>query len=391
MSIGRIVSLVLVDDQAELLGELAPFRVESPWWPDVEPIGARYPQVTVLRLLEAVADPRHPMGGRARYLAQVDGHPPDGLRPVILDRRVLDDHPLRAPYARIGGPDADLAWAATHVETVGAPRQIKTWNLSSLWRLATAAGPVWLKCTPPFYAHEGAMIQLLGPSPSLPRVIAAEGGRLLLRGLPGRDGFEATPPEQRSIIDVLVELQRCAAHRLDGLLSARVPDWRGSALVEPIRALVLRRGADRPVLQDFALTLPRRLEEIEACGLPDTVVHGDAHPGNARTGVEPPLLFDWGDSGLGHPLLDAAALARAPESLQPSLLDHWLAAWTRVVPGSDPRRAWRLLAPVAAIRAGLVYQRFLDAIEPSEQVYHRDDVEPALQRTERLLLAGAGR
>jgi hypothetical protein len=45
----------------------------------------------------------------------------------------------------------------------------------------------------------------------------------------------------------------------------------------------------------------------------------------------------------------------------------------------------------AAIRAGLVYQRFLDAIEPSEHVYHRDDVEPALQRTERLLLAAAGR
>jgi hypothetical protein len=82
-SIGRIVSLVLVDDQAELLGELAPFRVESPWWPDVE--------------------------------------------------------------------------------TVGAPRQIKSWNPSSLWRLATAVGSVWLKCTPPFYAHESALIQLLGP------------------------------------------------------------------------------------------------------------------------------------------------------------------------------------------------------------------------------------
>jgi hypothetical protein len=32
MPIGRLVSLVLVDDQAELLGELAPFRVHRPWW-----------------------------------------------------------------------------------------------------------------------------------------------------------------------------------------------------------------------------------------------------------------------------------------------------------------------------------------------------------------------
>jgi hypothetical protein len=36
-----------------------------------------------------------------------------------------------------------------------------------------------------------------------------------------------------------------------------------------------------------------------------------------------------------------------------------------------------------------VYQRFLDAIEPSEHLYHRDDAEPPLQRTERLLLAAA--
>ena len=32
MPIGRLVSLVLVDDQAEVLGELAPFRVHRPWW-----------------------------------------------------------------------------------------------------------------------------------------------------------------------------------------------------------------------------------------------------------------------------------------------------------------------------------------------------------------------
>jgi len=30
--------------------------------------------------------------------------------------------------------------------------------------------------------------------------------------------------------------------------------------------------------------LPARLARIERCGLPDTLVHGDLHPGNTRIG-----------------------------------------------------------------------------------------------------------
>ena len=47
-----------------------------------------------------------------------------------------------------------------------------------------------------------------------------------------------------------------------------------------------------------------------------------------------------------------------------------------MVPGADPRRAAELLAPVAAARQAVLYQGFLDRIEPSEHPYHRAD--PAL-------------
>jgi hypothetical protein len=43
------------------------------------------------------------------------------------------------------------------------------------------------------------------------------------------------------------------------------------------------------------------------------------------------------------------------------------------LPGSDPDRAAELLAPVAAARQAVIYQKFLDGIEPSEHPYHRDD------------------
>ncbi len=61
--------------------------------------------------------------------------------------------------------------------------------------------------------------------------------------------------------------------------------------------------------------------------------------------------------------------------------DRWLARWQDLVPGSDPGRAAALIAPVAAARMALVYQRFLDGIESSEHPYHQADVPDWLGRT----------
>jgi hypothetical protein len=50
---------------------------------------------------------------------------------------------------------------------------------------------------------------------------------------------------------------------------------------------------------------------------------------------------------------------------------HWLKQWRDAVPGSNPARASVLLAPIAAARQAVIYRKFLDNIEPSEQRYHR--------------------
>jgi Ser/Thr protein kinase RdoA (MazF antagonist) len=61
------------------------------------------------------------------------------------------------------------------------------------------------------------------------------------------------------------------------------------------------------LLEDYGTTTA----EIDDCGLPPVLVHGDAHAGNGRTGTREPVWFDWGDSTLGHLLLDLAVLRRA--------------------------------------------------------------------------------
>jgi hypothetical protein len=44
------------------------------------------------------------------------------------------------------------------------------------------------------------------------------------------------------------------------------------------------------------------------------------------------------------------------------------------------QRAEDLIAPLAAARQALIYQTFLDAIEPSEHPYHAGDPAPWLAR-----------
>jgi hypothetical protein len=69
------------------------------------------------------------------------------------------------------------------------------------------------------------------------------------------------------------------------------------------------------------------------------------------------------------------------------LRDQWAAEWEAAIPGSDPRRAARLLAPVAAARQAVIYRKFLDNIEPSEHPYHRADPASWLVRAAELVRA----
>jgi hypothetical protein len=338
--------------------------------------------VVILRLLDA--DLPRPPGGRVRYLAEVAEPLPAAARERLAPwTEALADDPLRLPWAVPGGPDADLQWASGVIGTLGLERdgpaeQIRTWNLSSIWRLPLHDGSAWLKVVPPFFAHEGDILRSLQGGP-VPRLQGHDRGRTLLADIPGTDRYDAPLLDLREMVSRLVALQAAWTGRTDELLDIGLPDWRGPALTPALAALVERRGDelavdDRRELETFVADLPRRFAAIEACGLPDTIVHGDFHPGNVRGESGSLVLLDWGDCGVGHPMLDMSAfLARIPPDAVDRVRSQWRISWLTAVPGSDPDRAAALLAPVASARQALIYQVFLDAIEASEQPYHRDD------------------
>ena len=397
----RVATMVLVGPDGSVIGRLPPFPVETPWWQDIAPVltacQERYGlRPTILRLL-ATERTQYP-GGGVTYLAEIEpgevaraGAPLDGWPGT------LDEQPLRMPWARVGGPAADIAWAdaalaAAGRRRTGIPEQIRTWNLSSVWRLSTADGAAWLKVVPPFFAHEGALIERLAGGP-VPPLIASEGPRVLMPEIPGDDRYDATGPELLTMVEALVAIQARWAGRVGELLAIGLPDWRAAFLPAAIADVVAKTAdqlasADRAVLDRFVGGLPARLAAADTCGLPDTIVHGDFAPGNVRgDGLSAPMvLLDWGDSTVGQPLLDRPALLdRTPTADAEAIRQRWAAAWLAAIPDADPVHAAALLAPVAAARQAVVYQRFLDNIEPSERRYHAGDPADWLRRTVTLL------
>jgi Ser/Thr protein kinase RdoA (MazF antagonist) len=249
---------------------------------------------------------------------------------------------------------------------------------------------VWLKVVPHFFAHEGALLALMAGA-RVPTVLGHDSGRMLLAEIAGKDLYVAELPLLRDMVDLLVELQRLWSDRVEELLASGLPDWRAPALSAAIAGVVERTGdeisaEDRATLAHFVRGLPDRFDDVAACGVRDTLVHGDCHPGNFRGDEKTLTLLDWGDAGVGHPLLDQPAfLDRVPSGALGSVRAHWLRRWSEFDPRSDPARASVLLAPVAAARQAVVYRAFLDNIEPSEQPYHRADPAQWLIRTAALV------
>jgi Ser/Thr protein kinase RdoA (MazF antagonist) len=183
------------------------------------------------------------------------------------------------------------------------------------------------------------------------------------------------------MVEALVALQRRMTAECRAITAAGAPDWGAAALIREVSRLATRedvRADLKPreliALDQLVSNLPARLDALYACGLDDTLVHGDFHPGNHRFDGRVLVLLDWGDSGIGHPLLDMAAFLERvlPERLE-RVRGAWITAWRDAYPNANVSLAADLIRPIAALRQALIYRRFLDGIEVSEQVYHRED------------------
>ena len=234
---------------------------------------------------------------------------------------------------------------------------------------------------PPFFAHEGAILVGAGLGSGARGAGLTTAARTLLAHIPGDDLYGVGGDRVPSMVDLLIDLQTAWVGRVDDLLALGLPDWRRDAAHR--RAHRARRSVARPPAgrtSSAASTgccpaLPPAGTRSSRAGSPTPWCTATSTRATcARRATGHLVLLDWGDSGVGHPMLDEPAFL---ERLSPAdgwpCGEVWTQRWHREVPGCDPDRAASLLAPIGALRQALIYQVFLDGIEPDERIYHASD------------------
>lgn len=412
----------------ELLGRVGPFPVDIPWWSEAAPVVDRLEKVLgvpvlVLRLLD-VDGGEGGRDGHVTYHVEALSRPAPGT----FEQRTVEpplfggDEVFRSPWARPEGLGELFGWAEETLASAGRPvtgpvEQRRTWNLAGLFRLPTARGPVWLKATPGFAADEAAAIAAFARVDTglVPVLVGSGERRVLMEHIPGVDCWQPSAETIGAAMERMVAAQVALAELGPGCLaggpapSARaggpvragsvdgppfagagdersspsgVPERRVPDLVTAVHALLDGPAARELTGQELlaARELTRRWDTLTECGLPDTLVHGDFHPGNWRSDGGPPVVVDFADAHWGHPVLDGLRVHHfLPEPGRATAARAWSDAWKARVPASEPARALVLAEPLAQLTYAVRYQEFLDGIEPSERVYHEGDPVDAIR------------
>ena len=271
-------------------------------------------------------------------------------------------------------------------EPIGPIEQVRNNSISIVLRAHTAAGDVYVKAASPHFRHEARITRALAERfpEHTPRVLATDDTRSwmlledfspLLRGAPLETWQEA--------LTIMGDLQRRFVTEHAWLFSIGCADRRLAVLREQIPALVdsaeLRAELDEALWTKLVARVPELQEmcdALAACGVPETLIHGDLHGGNVARGGGRVTLFDWTDAAVGHPFLDLVTFLpterRKPPGVDDAkaaaqrLTDAYLEGWTTYASAAQLRRAMELLKSVAQLHHAQSYLQILRSLEPAD-------------------------
>ncbi|WP_144764236.1 aminoglycoside phosphotransferase family protein [Curtobacterium sp. 9128] len=231
---------------------------------------------------------------------------------------------------------------------------------STIWRVGTDDGDLYLKTAPEVIGVEPALLEVLALHgvPHVQRPVAAEGPHVLLPdGGPVVREVDERDTVWHEVLRHYAELQWATEPAAaEDLVRAGVPDLRLSVLPEVAAELVERWAPEHrsvlAVLRDAAA----ELDELMPMA---TVDHGDLHTGNAFARDAVP--FDWGDACVSHPF---ASLLVAGREEVPGAVDAYLETFFgEPGVGEDPdvQHIVQLGTTLGVVPRVLSWQRAIDA------------------------------
>lgn len=212
----------------------------------------------------------------------------------------------------------------------GPIEQVHLRPWSTVFRVPTTAGAVYVKCCGPTQRHEprltallyrefpGLVTEVLALLPERPWMLVAEGGRKIRDVYAGDELLRAW----REILPRYAQLQRDATPHVDEILGFGTPDHRATSLVAGFADVIADEPTltgDRPerlsdderrALVALQPMLIDALRALAAIRIDDTLQHDDLHHGNVLVRDGRLVIFDWGDACVSHPFLSLAVTLR---------------------------------------------------------------------------------
>lgn len=272
------------------------------------------------------------------------------------------------------------------IRVVGEIEQPHMYAWSTVLHVPTDQGKLFFKATAPETIYEAALTQALARwfPDCMPELVAVETGRGWMLMLYGGEQLRASIRPTKDIAPWMPVIRRYAevqiglAQHVTELLSLRIPDHRLRMLPKLFTELLAdeanfmidqEKGLTSVEWQQVKQKAPRLAEicqQLAACGIPESLNHGDFHDGNVLIRDGRITFFDWGDGDVTHPFvslrtffvsieiaLDLEDYSFTPEMAQ--LLDIYLEPFEQFTSKENLRRAYRLSKPVASIVKALAW------------------------------------
>jgi len=285
--------------------------------------------------------------------------------------------PQRPPWCGPGWLDEVRPWIEANVRphpVVGLD-QIKQWSISAVLRVRTSGPTFYFKVSAdlPLFVDEGAvsnrLASLFDGFVLAPLAVEAARGWMLFPDL-GDIEHDRPIEAKEKAFRRLAELHLQSIPLTNQLLTAGCLDRRLDVLASQMDDLLGDRRImgrleekDRRLLRRNKGTLRDRCAELEALGIPDTLVHGDFHMGNVG-GTDDQMMFDWTDACVAHPFFDLHSLAWESRENADRLRAAYLEAWEGFVGAVDVDRALELSRLLMPLHHAVSYKAIADSLEP---------------------------
>ena len=311
--------------------------------------------------------------------------PPSSLADSSLAAALLDSlrtAPGRPAWFLPGWFDLVEGWIDSVLAGSGVRRThpieaVKMWSISAVARVPTDGGDLWFKAPCEHFMAEARVhstVERLFPElvPTLVAVDESEGW-LLMEPMTGEQEATRAPGAGLEVATRWAAAQIAAVAHVDELVaggcrrrgvSETVAGFRN--LLSTSSELALLTAEEIAAIQGCAGPLEALVRELWACGIPDTLAHGDLHLGNVAWDGADLRIFDWTDGCVSHPFLDASHLAHFTRAVpgDAGLESTYAEQWRSAYPDAEIDRALQLAPLVDLVFQAITFDDIVNTTEP---------------------------